>query len=114
MIKERILQFIDFKGITKNKFEVTCGLPARYVSNIGKTIQSDAIEKIVLNYPDINLTWLITGNGEMVVDQDKESRGDNLDDLRKEVEYLKSENSKLLDLVKMYADAGFEKVRAVG
>lgn len=114
MIKDRILQFIEYKGIKKNRFEVICGLPQRYVSNIGKTIQSDAIEKIVLNFPDLNLHWLITGNGEMVVEQNQDSKSDNLDDLRKEVEYLKEENSKLLDLVKMYAGAGFEKVRAVG
>lgn len=24
-IKDRIMQFIDYKGITKNKFEVLCG-----------------------------------------------------------------------------------------
>lgn len=114
MIKDRILQFIEYKGITKNKFEVVCGLPSRYVSNIGKSIQSDVIERIVLNYPDINLHWLITGKGDMVIEQPKADNGDNLDDLRKQVEYLKSENTKLLDLVKMYAEAGFEKVRAVG
>ncbi len=64
-IKDRILQFIEHKGITRNKFETMCGLPVRYVSNIGKSIQSDAIKKIVLTFPEINLRWLITGEGEI-------------------------------------------------
>ena len=72
MIKDRILQFIDYKQITKNKFETECGLPVRYVSNIGKSIQYDVIEKIVLTFPDINLRWLVTGLGEMVMEGLKE------------------------------------------
>lgn len=64
-IKERILEYIKYKGITKNKFETTCGLPVRYVSNIGNSIQSDVIKKIILSYPDINLYWLLLGEGQM-------------------------------------------------
>ena len=63
------MRFIEYKGITRNKFETTCGLPVRYVSNIGKSIQSDAIKKIVLAYPEINLRWLITGDGDIVEEQ---------------------------------------------
>lgn len=69
-IKDRIMQFIELKGITRNKFETSCGLPVRYVSNIGKSIQSDAIKKIVLTYPEINLHWLITGEGEILNQND--------------------------------------------
>ena len=69
-IKDRIMQFIELKGITRNKFETSCGLPVRYVSNIGKSIQSDAIKKIILTYPEINLQWLITGEGEILNQND--------------------------------------------
>lgn len=69
-IKDRIMQFIELKGITRNKFETSCGLPVRYVSNIGKSIQSDAIKKIILTYPEINLHWLITGEGEILNQND--------------------------------------------
>jgi len=73
-IKDRILEFIDYKGITKNKFESKCGLASRYVSNIGRAIQSDVIEKIILTYPEINLEWLVLGKGEMLMDDKKQPR----------------------------------------
>ena len=66
-IKDRILQFIRYKGITKNRFEIECGLPKRYVSNIGESIQSNIIKKIILTYPEINLYWLVMGEGSMLV-----------------------------------------------
>ncbi len=106
MIKDRILQFIDYKQITKNKFETECGLPVRYVSNIGKSIQSDVIEKIVLTFPDINLRWLVTGLGEMVMEEGKD---ETKDDLRKQVEYLQGENSRLLALIEAFAGIKGEK-----
>ena len=106
MIKDRILQFIDYKQITKNKFETECGLPVRYVSNIGKSIQSDVIEKIVLTFPDINLRWLVTGFGEMVMEEGKD---ETKDDLRKQVEYLQGENSRLLALIEAFAGIKGEK-----
>lgn len=106
MIKDRILQFIDYKQITKNKFETECGLPVRYVSNIGKSIQSDVIEKIVLTFPDINLRWLVTGLGEMVME---ESKDETKDVLKEQVEYLQGENSRLLALIEAFAGIKGEK-----
>ena len=106
MIKDRILQFIDYKQITKNKFETECGLPVRYVSNIGKSIQSDVIEKIVLTFPDINLRWLVTGLGEMVMEEGKD---ETKDVLKEQVEYLQGENSRLLALIEAFAGIKGEK-----
>lgn len=106
MIKDRILQFIDYKQITKNKFETECGLPVRYVSNIGKSIQSDVIEKIVLTFPDINLRWLVTGLGEMVMEDGKD---ETKDVLKEQVEYLQGENSRLLALIEAFAGIKGEK-----
>lgn len=65
-VKERLIAFIDNKGISKNKFEILCGLSKRYVSNISKSISPDVAERISLNFPELNMGWILTGDGEML------------------------------------------------
>lgn len=65
-VKERLISFIRFKGLSKNKFEELCGLSKRYVSNISVSIQPDKIEKISLVFPELNTGWLLSGEGEML------------------------------------------------
>jgi phage repressor protein C with HTH and peptisase S24 domain len=67
-IKERILQITDYKGISKEKFFENIGMS--YGNFKGKSkntpINSNALVDILTMYPDINIDWLITGNGEML------------------------------------------------
>lgn len=68
-IKERILHYVDYKGITRENFfdglvEITYG-SFKGVSK-KSALNSNAIAEIVTKYPDLNLTWLITGKGEML------------------------------------------------
>lgn len=65
-VQERLLEFIEYLGISKNKFEQLCGLSSRYVSNISVSIQPDKVKKISLKYPELNPGWLLTGEGEML------------------------------------------------
>ena len=65
-IKDRLIKFIEYKGLTKNKFEKLCGLAPRYVSNIGKSIQSDVIEKIISVFPELSIEWLVMNRGAML------------------------------------------------
>ena len=71
-VKERLVAFIEFKGLSKNKFEQMCGLSRRYVSNISKSIQPDKIERISLAFPDLNTGWLLTGSGTMTRDDHRQ------------------------------------------
>ena len=69
---ERLKEFIDYKRISLNSFDKSIGASNGY---IGKQIKnkasmgSDIIEKIISMYPDLNLTWLITGHGNMILDE---------------------------------------------
>ena len=63
-MKERILQFIEYKKISKNKFYKETGLSNGILDKQGG-ISSDSLEKIYCVYPEINLDWLLTGKGEM-------------------------------------------------
>lgn len=65
-VKERLAAFIEFKGLSKNKFETICGLSRRYVSNISRSIQPETCEKISLKFPELNMGWVLTGEGEML------------------------------------------------
>lgn len=65
MIQDRIIKYIEFKGLTKYKFYKETSLSNGFLDKKG-SIGVDKCEIIYSKYPDINLEWLITGNGEMI------------------------------------------------
>ena len=67
-IKERILKFIDYKGISKSKFSKITGIhPANFKGKgLKSEIGGDKLNKILSHFPEINPEWLITGEGEML------------------------------------------------
>lgn len=68
MIKERIIKLIEFKGIPKEEFYVRIGMTSASFRGDAKNrpLNSNAIENIFSEIPDVNLEWLITGKGEMI------------------------------------------------
>lgn len=68
-LSDGIRQFIDYKGISINKFSTSVGASNSYFNKILKdnnSIGSDRIEKILRTYPEINPEWLLTGEGDML------------------------------------------------
>ena len=65
----RIEEFIKYQGISVRAFEqaisASDGMIRRAINN-GTDIQSKWITKIADNYPQLNLDWLITGEGKML------------------------------------------------
>lgn len=68
MIKDRIIQVLEYKSIAKERFYTKIGMTsANFRGKARETpINSTAIENILSVIPDLNLVWLITGNGEML------------------------------------------------
>lgn len=68
-VVKRVKEYIDFKGITNQKFEIEIGYSngafGTQLKN-NKTIGSDKLENILNNYKDINPEWLLTGKGSML------------------------------------------------
>lgn len=66
---ERIYQLSDLKGDSiykiSKEIDVSNGYFAKTKAKNG-SVGSEIIEKIVSYYPDLNVEWLITGNGEMI------------------------------------------------
>ena len=62
-VRDRLLQFINELGISSRMFEQNCGLSNGFVRNTGDSIRRNNLEKISTIYPDLNTTWLLTGDG---------------------------------------------------
>lgn len=65
-VKDRLIEYLKFKGIGQNKFAESIGVSSGYVNNIRKSIQPDKILSIANIYTDLNTEWLLTGNGDML------------------------------------------------
>jgi len=66
--KEKVLQYLDAKGVTPNKFCVTCGFSNGFLGS-GKYFGTDKLTIILDNYQDLSLEWLLFGKGEMLLQQ---------------------------------------------
>lgn len=71
MIKtiDRLMQFIQHAGLSARQFDLSIGAANGYTLRMKKnraSIGSDVIENIVRTYPQLNVSWLITGEGEML------------------------------------------------
>lgn len=65
-IKDRISEFIQYKNITIAEFERNVSLANGYIKKFKGSIGSDKLSNIISYYPDININWLITGEGPML------------------------------------------------
>lgn len=65
-VKERIILYLRYKGIGYNKFESIAGISHGYISNLKSTPKKEQLAKILLAAPDLNRTWLLAGDGEML------------------------------------------------
>ena len=73
---DRLLEYLGYKGISENKATVDCQL-AQGLLYRAKTGKSDlggkAIEKLLVQYPDLNRVWLLTGEGSMLNSDQQEN-----------------------------------------
>lgn len=65
--KKRLLQFLQFKQIGQQKFEFSIGMSNGWVNKIGDSIRENSINKIREVYPELNIAWLKSGVGNMLL-----------------------------------------------
>lgn len=66
---DRLIQFIQHVGLSARQFDISIGAANGYTLRMKKnraSIGSDVIENIVRTYPQLNVAWLITGEGTML------------------------------------------------
>ena len=76
MIMERLKMFIDSQGITIKAFERSIGMSnASFGKSLknGGNIGSDKVENILQVYPQLNPSWLLTGEGSMILGEEAKS-----------------------------------------
>ena len=61
----RIIDFLRVMNIKPSSFYKETGLSNGYLDKV-KELGADKIERIISKYPLLNLSWLITGNGQML------------------------------------------------
>ena len=94
-IKERIIQFIDYKGLSKYKFYQETGI-SNGVLDKKSGLSMDTVEKLLIKYPEISEKWLITGEGQMIKNETKN-----------EAIPVTAGFVKYIPLVSQYAKAGY-------
>ena len=97
--KEKILQYLEYKGISKNKFYVKTGLSVGFLDK-GNSLGLDKLKIIIDNYPDLNIDWLLHDRGEMV-------KSDHKQEPKNEVIPITAGIVKYIPLVSQYAKAGY-------
>lgn len=64
-IRSRILDFLEFKGLSRYRFYKLTDLSNGFLDKEG-AINSDNCEKICNVFPEMNPEWLVLGKGEMI------------------------------------------------
>lgn len=64
-IRDRIIQFVDYKWISFNFFKKNIGASKSYISNT-KNISAKVVSNILRIYPELSPEWVLTGEGSML------------------------------------------------
>jgi hypothetical protein len=65
-VKDRLKAFIQYKNLTTTAFCSSIGVSSAFVSSMSKSMQPDKVERIAEAYPELNVSWLLTGSGVML------------------------------------------------
>ena len=66
-LKSRLIKYIEYKGITKAEFERSAKLSNGFVDKSGDNTRRSSLDKISIFYNDLNIDWILTGKGEMLI-----------------------------------------------
>lgn len=111
-LKERVILFIEHSGLNKAEFERVVGLSNDAVNKMSDNTRKSTLDKLSNAFPELNINWLRTGEGEMIKTGSINIKGDantansgsisgginstyNIESLYKRIKELEKENSEL-------------------
>jgi len=65
-LKDRLLFFVQHKGLSKSEFERKCNLSNGFIDKCGDNTRRKILDKISNVFSELNTNWLLTGEGEML------------------------------------------------
>lgn len=72
-MKKRLLDFLAYLGMGQNAFEKSVGMSIGSISGMTKGMRADNLAKIMVKYPELNIKWLLLGEGNMLIEKSQES-----------------------------------------
>ena len=107
---ERIAVYLHFKSISPHSFErnihLSNGYYAKQLKNLG-SVGSDILIKIHHHFPDLNILWVLTGSGQMILEDHLKLSSTQADDFtiryeseNKKIKTMESDLEKLNTLIR--------------
>lgn len=69
-VKQRLIAFLNYKGCSNSEFCRKMEVSQTFISSMRKSMQPDKLQKVAVLFPNLNMTWLLTGEGSMLVDEE--------------------------------------------
>lgn len=66
-VKERLLEYLRFKRMTQTEFTQLMGVSGAYVGAMRRSLSDEKVNKMRKLFPDLNTSWLLYGDGEMIL-----------------------------------------------
>ena len=92
--KQKILEYLKYKGVSKNKFYIRTGLSVGFLDS-GKSLGVDKLREILDIYHDLNPAWFLRGDEPMLRPENEVNEKEeqfvqpiNIDNLIKKIEEL--------------------------
>ena len=117
-VKERLLFYLSSKHLNKSAFGASIGASSSFVDAIRSSISPEKLERIIDEYPDLDIVWLLTGRGQMLKSAEQEPRNniapfdvhhngivnintlnEKLESIQKELADMKEERKQLLAII---------------
>lgn len=98
-VKERLKEFIKAEGISEREFCRRVGVGSAYIQSIRKSIMPDTLQQITIQFPRLNPIWLMMGDGEMLLPEEKKPETPPSEILLKLLEDAQNEKARLLSII---------------
>ncbi len=94
MIIQRILAFIAYKNMSKAQFYKETGLSNGFLDKV-KDIGVSKLERILQAYPEINIEWILLGEGDMIKKNTKNAVSEEV--IKKSLNYILQNFDAIID-----------------